>query len=188
MDGRTEPFWLDTVDAEELFVAAGIEVEISRRARPERAAAVAEAMGFPLVAKAIAPGLLHKTDLGAVILDLRSAGDVSRAVATLTERMAAAGRRLEGVLLQRQVPDGLEALVGVVTDPTFGPLVVCGLGGVQVELLRDASFRLPPVTDLDAAEMIDRLRLRALFDGYRGAPPADRAALAALIERVSALA
>jgi acyl-CoA synthetase (NDP forming) len=108
-------------------------------------------------------------------------------VATLQERMAAAGTKLTGLLLQRQVTGGLEALVGVVGDPTFGPLVVCGVGGVQVELLRDVSFRLPPVTDLDAAEMIDRLRSRPLFDGYRGAPPADREALVHLIQRLSAL-
>jgi acetyltransferase len=90
-------------------------------------------------------------------------------------------------MLQREVRDGIEALVGVVADPTFGPLLVCGLGGVQVELLRDASFRLPPVSDLDAEEMIEKLRLRALLDGYRGAPPGDRAALVALLQRVSAL-
>jgi acyl-CoA synthetase (NDP forming) len=95
--------------------------------------------------------------------------------------------RAAGILLQREVKEGVEALVGVVTDPTFGPLLVSGLGGVQGELLRDASFRLPPVSDLDAAEMIDRLRLRALFDGHRGSPPADRSALIGLIQRVSAL-
>jgi acyl-CoA synthetase (NDP forming) len=91
------------------------------------------------------------------------------------------------VQLQRQVSGHIEALVGVVSDPTFGPLIVCGLGGTQVELLRDACFQLPPVTDLDAQEMIDRLRLKVLLDGYRGAPPGDRPALVALIQRVSAL-
>ena len=139
------------------------------------------------MAKAIAPGLVHKSDIGGVILDLESAHEVRTAVATLRERLAAAGHELTGVLLQRQVSGGLEALVGVVGDPTFGPLVVCGVGGVQVELLRDVTFRLPPVTDLDAAEMIDRLRSRPLFDGYRGAPAADRAALEVLLQRLSAL-
>ena len=86
-----------------------------------------------------------------------------------------------------QQEGGIEALVGVVNDPTFGPLVVCGLGGVQAELLRDVSFRLPPVTDTDAAEMIDRLRLRTLLDGYRAAPAGDRPALIELLQRVSAL-
>jgi acyl-CoA synthetase (NDP forming) len=144
-------------------------------------------MGYPLVAKAVSAGLVHKSDIGGVILGLHSEDDVRSAVSALRDRLAISGRPLERVLLQREVPGGLEALVGVVTDPTFGPLVACGFGGVQVELLRDAAFRLPPVTDVDAAQMIDSLRMKALLDGYRGAPPADRAALALLVQRVSAL-
>jgi acyl-CoA synthetase (NDP forming) len=97
------------------------------------------------------------------------------------------GARLDGILLQREVPGGIEALVGVTTDPIFGPLVVCGLGGVLVEVLRDASFRLTPVSDLDAADMISRLRSARLLDGYRGAPAGDKAALADVIQKVSAL-
>jgi acetyl coenzyme A synthetase (ADP forming)-like protein len=185
--GRSEPVWLETADTEAVLRAAGIPLAPSRVVPPDEAAGAAEELGYPLVAKAIAPGLLHKSDVGGVILGLRDAAGVASAVDSLRRRLAAAGHRLEAVQLQRQVEGGLEALVGVVGDPTFGPLVVCGLGGVQVELLRDASFRLPPVTDLDAKEMIDRLRLKALFDGYRGAPPADRAALEQLVQRVSAL-
>jgi NAD(P)-dependent dehydrogenase (short-subunit alcohol dehydrogenase family) len=84
-------------------------------------------------------------------------------------------------------PGGVEALVGVTTDPTFGPLLVCGLGGILVELLRDVSFRLTPVTDLDAREMLASLKSSRLLDGYRGSPPADRAALIDVILRISAL-
>jgi acyl-CoA synthetase (NDP forming) len=181
------PFWLDAAGAEGLLRACEIPVADSRLATPERAPALADVMGYPLVVKAVAEGLLHKSDVGGVILGLHSAEEVRAAVATLGGRLARAGHPLEHVLLQREVEGGLEALVGVVSDATFGPLVVCGLGGVEVELLRDASFRLPPVTDVDAAEMIDRLRLRALLDGYRGAPPGDRAALGQLVQRVSAL-
>jgi len=101
--------------------------------------------------------------------------------------MRAIGVELTEVLLQREVAGGIEALVGVTTDPTFGPLVVCGLGGVLVELLRDVSFRLTPVSDIDATEMLDRLRSAKLLDGYRGAPPGDRAALISIVQRVSAL-
>ena len=187
MAGREGNFWLEPVDAEAVLRAAGIPLAASRVVSPEAAVGAAEELGYPLVAKAVSRRLLHKSDVGGVVLGLTSAEEVASAVRALKERVEKAGHPLESVLLQRQVGGGLEALVGVVGDPTFGPLIVCGLGGVQVELLRDASFRMPPVTDLDARDMIDRLRLKALFDGYRGSPPADRRALEALIQRVSAL-
>lgn len=139
------------------------------------------------MAKAIAPGLVHKSDVGGVVLSLTSASGVEGAVRSLEAGLRASGHTLEAVLLQSQVSGGIEALVGMVADPTFGPLVVCGLGGVHAELLRDAAFRLTPVSDLDAAEMVESLRLRALLDGYRGTPLGDRAALLDLIQRVSAL-
>ena len=139
------------------------------------------------VAKAIAPGVVHKSDVGGVILGVDSSAAVRAAVDTLVARMRAIGAHLEGILLQREVQGGLEALVGVTTDPTFGPLLVCGLGGVLVELLRDVSFHLTPVTDVDAAEMIGKLRSAPLLDGYRGMPAGDKDALAAVILRVSAL-
>jgi acyl-CoA synthetase (NDP forming) len=187
MAGSAEGVWLEASDVQELLEVAGIRLAESRSCAPEDATRVAEELGFPLVAKAVAPGLLHKSDAGGVVLDLESVHDVRVAVASMRERLAAAGHVLEGVLLQRQVRGGVEALVGVVGDPTFGPLIVCGAGGVQVELLRDVSFRLPPVSDLDAAEMIDRLRSRPLLEGYRGAPAADRPALETLLQRLSAL-
>jgi acyl-CoA synthetase (NDP forming) len=108
-------------------------------------------------------------------------------VDTLVARVQELGARLDGILLQREVRGGLEALVGVTTDPTFGPLVVCGLGGVLVELLRDVAFRLTPVSDLDAAEMLAELRSSPLLDGYRGGLPGDRDALIQVIMRISAL-
>ena len=121
----------------------------------------------------------HPGTIGAALL--------TNLLATLRERMRAIGAPLEGVFLQREVRGGVEALVGVTTDATFGPLLVCGLGGVLVELVRDVAFRLPPVSDLDAREMLSRLRAAHLLDGYRGMPPGDREALVGLITRVSAL-
>ncbi|MFN7955197.1 MAG: GNAT family N-acetyltransferase [bacterium] len=182
-----QPVWVSAMDLATLLRAAGLHHAEAVVARTENAGVMAEELGYPLVAKAIAPGLVHKSDVGGVIVGLRSRFEVEQAVTTLADRMRRAGTQLEAVLLQRQVQGGIEALVGVTSEPTFGPLVVCGLGGVQVELLRDAAFRLTPVSDLDAAEMLERLRSKKLLDGYRGQPAGDRAALARVIQRVAAL-
>ena len=183
----TEPLWLPPADLATVLRAVGIAFAMAEQTTPADAVATAERLGYPLVAKAISPDVLHKSDIGGVILGLNSAAAVATAVDTLVARLQQIQARLDGILLQRQVAGGLEALVGVTTNPTFGPLVVCGLGGTLVEVLHDVAFRLPPVRDLDAAEMLATLRASRLLDGYRGAPPADRAALIAVILRVSAL-
>ena len=185
--GADGPVWLEPEDLATVLRAAGIEfAEIVRTTR-EGAVAAAHRIGYPLVAKAIAPELLRKRDVDGVELGIETPEALAVAVERLGARLDAAGYRLDGVLLQRQVLGGIEALVGVTGDPTFGPLVVCGLGGVLVELLRDVSCRPPPVTDLDAEEMLSKLRAARLLAGYRGAPPGDRPALVSVIQRVSAL-
>jgi acetyl coenzyme A synthetase (ADP forming)-like protein len=183
-DGRR---WLEPDDLTTVLRAAGINVAAEERVTAADAVAAAERLGFPLVAKAIAPGVLHKSDVGGVRIGLRSAADVAAAVDAITAAMRAIDAPLAGILLQREITGGVEALVGVTTDPTFGPVLVCGLGGVLVELLRDVSFCLTPVTDRDAAEMLASLKGNRLLDGYRGSPAADRAALVDVILRVSAL-
>jgi acetate---CoA ligase (ADP-forming) len=185
--GGDEPRWLAPADVAMVLRAAGIDFAHGEQVAPADVEIVAERLGFPLVAKAVAPGLLHKSDVGGVVLGLESPAAVAHAVATLRERLQAIGLSLEGVFLQREVRGGIEALVGVTTDATFGPLLVCGLGGVLVELVRDVAFSLPPVSDVDAREMLSRLRAGRLLDGYRGMPPGDREALVTLITRVSAL-
>jgi acyl-CoA synthetase (NDP forming) len=135
--------------------------------------------------KAVVPGLLHKSDLGGVLLGVTGADAVRAGYATLRERF---GDPLRGVLVQPMVPAGVETLVGVVSDPTFGPLVVFGAGGVVTDLLGDRAARLAPVTDLDAAAMVREVRTSALLFGYRGATPADHAAVEAVLLRVGALA
>jgi acyl-CoA synthetase (NDP forming) len=187
LDQAKEPVWLDARDLATVLCAVGIEMAATESVAVDEAVEAAERLGYPLVAKAVAPNLIHKSDVAGVILDLHSATEVEQAVQQLHDRMRAAGTELTGVLLQRQVEGGVEALVGVTTDPTFGPLVVAGLGGVLVELLKDVAFRLTPVTDIDAAEMLRALRASKLLDGYRGSAPADRAALEAVILRISAL-
>lgn len=181
------PQWVAPRDVALILRAAGVELAAAEQVAPAEAVSVAEQLGYPLVAKAVAPSIVHKSDVGGVIMGLDSAEDVAVAVDTLVDRMRTRKVQLDGILLQREVRGGIEALVGVTTDPTFGPLVVCGLGGVNVELTRDVSFRLTPVTDADATEMLDALRSKPLLDGYRGLPPADRPALIDVIRRISAL-
>jgi acetyl coenzyme A synthetase (ADP forming)-like protein len=182
--------WLGPADTAALLTAAGIPLVASRAVGPEPAAVVsaAEAIGFPVVVKAIAPGVLHKTEAGAVAIGLGSDAEVRAAVSAMLRRLEEAGTPATGFLIQPRVEVGAEALVGVTRDPSLGPLVVVGLGGVQAEILRDVAFRLPPLSAEEADEMIGELRGHALFDGFRGAPPADRAALADIVGRVAALA
>ena len=181
------PQWLSPTDLTTILRAADIDDAVAEPTTPDEAVRVADRMGYPLVAKVLSPDVLHKSDVGGVVMGLNHAFDVQHAVDTLCERMQRLGARLDGILLQREIPSGIEALVGVTTDPTFGPLVVCGLGGTLVEVLHDVAFRLPPVTDRDVSDMLGELRTQVLLDGYRGAPPGDREALSALVLRVSAL-
>ncbi len=185
--GATEPRWLAGTDVVTVLRAAGLVVAESAEVALCEAPAAAERLGYPLVAKVSHPAVLHKSDVGGVITGLTTRAAVRDGMRTLSERMRAAGLTLERVVLQREIRDGIETLVGVTTDPLFGPLVVLGYGGILVELLRDVSFRLPPVSEVDAEEMIAKLRASVLLDGYRGAPPGDRAALIDVLMRVSAL-
>jgi acyl-CoA synthetase (NDP forming) len=134
--------------------------------------------------KAVGPALLHKTERNAVRLNLTDREAV-RAVALQFQTQFAG--EMSGMIVQRMVPGGVEMLVGAIEDPTFGPIVVCGSGGVLVELLGDSAFRLHPLTDRDASEMVAELKGAALLRGFRGAPPADEPALRDTILRVSAL-
>jgi acyl-CoA synthetase (NDP forming) len=147
-------------------------------------------LGYPVVLKVESPHVLHKTDVGGVRPGCADAGAVRAAHAEMlaTVRERAPQARLDGVAVQPQVADGVEVILGVKTDPAFGPTVVFGLGGVLVEVLQDVALRLPPFGLADAREMIDEIRGRALLRGVRGRPPADVAALAAAIVRVGALA
>jgi acetyl coenzyme A synthetase (ADP forming)-like protein len=187
LDAANAPVWLPQPELSAVLAAAGISAVFAEQTSLEQAPVVAQRIGFPVVTKIVSPDVVHKSDVGGVIMGLRSAAEVEQAVARLRSRMQELGKRLDGVLLQREVSQGLEALVGVTTDPTFGPLVVCGLGGVYVELLKDVAFRLHPVTDIDAAEMVAALRSAPLLDGYRGAPAGDRQALLSIIRSISAL-
>ncbi|HLZ38288.1 MAG TPA: bifunctional GNAT family N-acetyltransferase/acetate--CoA ligase family protein [Mycobacteriales bacterium] len=150
----------------------------------EEAIAVADAIGYPAVLKAASPRLLHRRDVGGVRLALSSPEDVAGAYAAIASSL---GEALDGVQVQRMVPQGVDTTVGVVQDPSFGPLLVFGLAGVEAELLGDRSFRILPLTDVDARDLIMSVKGAPLLFGYRGAPPANVAALEQLLLRVARL-
>lgn len=181
--------WLAPDELATLLELAGVAMAPLVKTTPEPVAAAAAAtqLGFPVVLKASAPTLLHKSDVGGVALGLGSVEEVAAAAQTMLERTGAAGLSLDGFLVQRQVGRGVEAMVGVTVDPSLGPVLVAGLGGVQIELCRDVAFRLTPVTDVEAASMLGELKGRALLDGFRGAAPADKDALVRTILQISAL-
>jgi acyl-CoA synthetase (NDP forming)/GNAT superfamily N-acetyltransferase len=142
----------------------------------------------PLAIKAIAPGLVHKSDAGGVRLGVRGAAAAGRAARAAAAAVRAAGTEPTGFLVQEMAPEGVEMLAGVAGDPDLGPVVACAAGGRAVELLGDVQMRLAPLTARDAAEMIRGLRTFPLLDGYRGAPTADVRALEDVLLRLSALA
>jgi acyl-CoA synthetase (NDP forming) len=152
----------------------------------EEAAQACAELPSPLVLKVVSPQVVHKSDRGGVLLGLQDAAAVRRAFAELAGRFS--GSSFRGALLAEQVAGGLEVIVGLKRDPSFGPVVLAGLGGVWTELLHDAAVRLAPVDEAAALEMLESLKSAPLLAGYRGSPPRDRRALAALIARVSLLA
>jgi acyl-CoA synthetase (NDP forming) len=157
-------------------------------ADPEAAAEAAAELGGSVALKAHGPRILHKTELGAVRTGLVGCEQVARAAKGIDESLAAAGVERESFLVQRMVEGGVELLVGVATDPVFGPVVACGAGGTAVELLGDVSVRVCPLSAADAAEMIRSLAVLPMLQGFRGMPPVDVEGLEAALLRVSALA
>jgi len=148
---------------------------------------VARAMGVAVALKAIAPGVVHKTDASGVRLNLRTAAAVKRAAAELAEAFASAAHPIERFQLQPMVAEGVEMIVGVVQDEHFGPVLACGAGGTTTELLKDVSVRITPITPGDARRMVRELKTFPLLDGFRGAPKADVAALEDVLLRVSSM-
>ncbi len=182
------PDWLSPPDVAALFACYGLPlIETRAAAGPREAGDAAREMGGPVVLKAVAPGVVHKTDVGAVRLGLEGAGAVTEAAREMERRLGSLGHRVEGFLVQPLVTGGVEMLVGSTTDPQFGPVVVCGLGGTSAEVHHDIAVRLTPLTDLGASTMIRELRMLPLLEGYRGAPACDIAALEELVLRVAAM-
>ena len=178
--------WMPPDQTAELLRCYGAPLaELTGAGSEDEAVAAFRAAAGPVVLKADVPGLLHKTDAGAVELDLRTEAEVRAAYRRLTERFRERQRR---VLVQPMIAGGTELIVGVSDDHMFGPLVVFGLGGVTTEVLAEHAARLTPLTDTDAYQLIGSVRSAPLLRGYRGQPAADLGALRDLLLRVSRLA
>jgi len=154
---------------------------------------VARGLRYPVVLKAMAPELVHKMEAGGVVIDVRDPEELLAAAERMTDSVArhrektAPGDASLGFLIQEYVRGGREIIVGMTQDPTYGPLVMFGLGGIYVETVKDVVFRVPPLTDLEAQEMIRQIRGYRLLEGVRGEAPADLAALAEILQRFSQL-
>jgi acyl-CoA synthetase (NDP forming) len=181
--------WLDVEEVRRVLDAYGLTVVPSVLAHSrEEAASAAEVMGFPVVAKLSSPSLLHKTEAGGVMVNLDGHDAVAAAFDTLSTTARVRDLPLDGVLLQPMSPRGIETIIGMHRDPTFGPIVGFGLGGTEVEVLGDMRFRVAPLADRDIADLVGETRAARLIAGHRGRPPADIAALIQILARLSRLA
>ena len=184
-DGRDR---LNEFEALQVMEAYGIPVVKYRRVTTlDDALEAADNCGYPVVIKAVAPGLVHKSDVGAVRVDIRTEEELELAYGDLVRNLGEADIDLEAVLMQRFVSSGRETIIGMTTDPVLGPVLMFGLGGIYVEALKDVAFRIAPVSDLDAEEMLGSIRGARLLEAVRGEPAVDRAALVETIQRVSQL-
>ena len=180
--------WLPMPDVMRLLDCYGIPVaEWATAADPVDAGHVADRIGGEVALKALGPEILHKSELGAVRTGLEGGAEVSWAAVEMDESLSKAGVARDAFVVQSMVHRGVELIVGVVGDDLFGPVVACGAGGVQAELLRDVAARINPLSRDDASEMLRSLASYPLLTGYRDTPPADVAAVEDLLLRVSAM-
>jgi acetate---CoA ligase (ADP-forming) len=177
--------WALPDEARTLLAASGIESAESQVVTDvETALRAAGRVGFPVALKALGPTLLHKTERGAVSLNIQDEAGVR---ATYTHFSSRFGTDMTAVLVQEMVRGGVEMIAGTVQDPNFGPLIACGTGGVLVDILADTAFRLHPLSTSDAIEMVAELRGARLLRGYRGSQPADEGAFREVLLRLSRL-
>jgi len=182
---------LTEIESKQVLAAAGIPVaEATLAASAEEAVKAAAEAGFPVVLKIVSPDVTHKSDVGGVKIGLEDEAAVRAAyddiIAAVKDRQPKA--RIEGVAVQAMARPGTEVIVGMSKDPQFGPVLMFGLGGIFVEVLKDVAFRIVPLEERDATEMIDEIKGRAVLDGVRGGEPADIGALTDLLLQLSAFA
>jgi acetyltransferase len=183
--------FLPEPEAYEILHAYRFPVLPFRWAKDEdEAVRAAEAIGYPVVLKIVSPDIPHKIDVGGVRLRLASEADVRRAYQEVLAALGAArpSARPQGVLVQQMITGGKETILGMKRDPHFGPLLLFGLGGTYVEVFKDVTVRIAPITEPDAHQMFQQLKSFQILSGYRGEPPSDLEAISDCLERLSQLA
>ena len=179
--------WLDPAEVDALLSCYGVPRAKSVAAKtPDEAAKAARAFKGEVALKAVAPGLIHKTEVGAVRTAIPQ-NRVRASAQAMAKKLSEEGIRGPTFLVQEMVSDAVEMFVGVATDADFGPLLACGAGGAVVELIRDVVVRLTPLTDTDAHNMVTALKTYPILAGYRGASPRDAGALEEIMLRLSEL-
>ena len=176
-EGRTS---LTEVEAKQIVSEAGIGVAETRLARTKKeAVSIAGSMGFPVVLKIVSPDIIHKSDIGGVKLGLKNAAEVGRAYSEImaTVKQKEPKAKVYGIAVQKMSPPGVEVIMGMSKDAQFGPVLMFGLGGVFVEVLKDVSFRIVPIERRDARQMIEEIKGYPILQGYRGQEPANITAL-----------
>jgi len=155
----------------------------------DEAVKFADQIGYPTVLKIVSPDVLHKWDLGGVMLNLKSATEVKDAYNKILENVKRhkPDAKIIGMLVQEMAPSSTEIIVGSIKDPQFGPALMFGLGGIFVEVLKDVTFRIAPITETDAREMITEVKGYPVLKGYRGQPPADVNAIVKILMNTSRL-
>ncbi len=179
---------LTEIEAKELLKQAGIPVvDTNLAASRKEAIAISRQFGFPVVLKIASPDVVHKSDAGGVKLGLKTSKQVSKAYDDIVEaiKQKYPKARIQGVSVQKMARPGVEVIIGMSKDAQFGPVLMFGLGGILVEILKDVSFRIVPLTKRDAGEMIREIKGYPLLQGYRGQEPVDVSNLEELILKVS---
>jgi acetyl coenzyme A synthetase (ADP forming)-like protein len=187
---QSGPGWLSADAIRKVLAALGLPLPAGGVCRTaDEAAGLAGNIGFPVAVKLSSRELVHKTEVGGVRLNLQNESAVRQAFADIQARLAQENKlsAMDGVIVQPMIAAGVELMAGVTGDPLFGPVVAFGLGGVHVEVLKDVCFRITPLTNRDAREMVRSIRGYLLLEGYRGHPPADIPAIEALLLRLSRL-
>lgn len=177
-------------EAKQVCSAYGIPVTRFRVAKNvEEAIKFAKEIGYPVVFKIISPDIIHKTDVGGVILNIRKDGEAVKAYNKIIENVKKKAPHADvyGIFVQEMAPEGTEVIVGALKDSQFGPTLMFGLGGIFVEILKDVTFRIAPLSREEAEEMIREIRGYPLLKGYRGKPPSDEEAIIDIILKVSKL-